>query len=152
MEIIKNIAAIIGCILSVASFITLCTKGGRKFIGKVIKMNTKELEEMNRQQNNTINDIKESLDNLSNKIESLCNQVGILEGISSQQCRDVIKNIYYKYHVTKKIPLYERKTIDKTYANYQRCSDGKNTYATLLYNEICKWEIDTASFPELEED
>ena len=152
MEVIKNIAAIIGCILSLSSLIALCTKGGRKFIARIVKSNTKELEEINQEQNETIKGIKNSLDNLNTNVQSLRDQVQILEGISSQQCRDVIKNIYYKYHATKKIPLYERKTIDKTYSNYQRCSDGKNTYATLLYNEICKWEIDTVSYPELEED
>lgn len=152
METIKNIAAIIGCILSFASLITLCTKGGRSFIAKIIKLNTKELEEMNKSQNDNINEIKVSLDNLTNQISTLCNQVNVLEGISSQQCRDVIKNIYYKYCHVKKIPLYERKTVEKTYQNYQRCSDGKNTYATLLYNEINKWEIDESAPAYIEED
>ena len=43
METIKNIAAIIGCILSLISLITLCTKGGRAFIKSIFESNTKWL-------------------------------------------------------------------------------------------------------------
>ena len=141
MEIIKNIAAIIGCILSVISLITLCTKGGRAFIRSFFKRNTKEIQDENAHQTSDIQHIKEILNLMLNKF------VG-LEEVSMQQCRNTIKTIYYKYQKDKRIPLYERKTVDKTYHIYTTIFHG-NSYAALLYEEICKWEIDTTSHQDL---
>ena len=141
MEIIKNIAAIIGCILSIISLITLCTKGGRAFIRSFFKRNTKEIQDENERQTSDIQQIKKTLDLMLSKFAGL-------EEVSMQQCRDTIKTIYYKYHKDKRIPLYERKTADRTYQIYTTIFHG-NSYASLLYKEICKWEIDTISYQDL---
>lgn len=141
METIKNIAAIIGCILSTISLITLCTKGGRAFIHGFFKRNTKEIQDENERQTSDIQQIKKTLDLMLSKFAGL-------EEVSMQQCRDTIKTIYYKYHKDKRIPLYERKTADRTYQIYTTIFHG-NSYAALLYKEICKWEIDTISYQDL---
>ena len=141
METIKNIAAIIGCILSSISLITLCTKGGRAFIHGFFKRNTKEIQDENERQTSDIQQIKKTLDLMLSKFAGL-------EEVSMQQCRDTIKTIYYKYHKDKRIPLYERKTADRTYQIYTTIFHG-NSYASLLYKEICKWEIDTISYQDL---
>ena len=141
METIKNIAAIIGCILSTISLITLCTKGGRAFVHGFFKRNTKEIQDENARQTSDIQHIKEILNLMLNKFAGL-------EEVSMQQCRDTIKTIYYKYQKDKRIPLYERKTADKTYHIYKTIFHG-NSYASLLYKEICKWEIDTISYQDL---
>lgn len=143
MEIIKNIAAVVGCILSLISLITLCSKGGRAFIKSFFLRNTRELHEENQHQSNDIKEIKQTLNDMMAKFSGL-------EEVSMQQCRDTIKNIYYKYQSTKKIPLYERKTADKTYKIYHDTFNG-NSYASLLYNEICKWEIESSPQDVLEE-
>ena len=98
METIKNIAAIIGCILSTISLITLCTKGGRAFIHGFFKRNTKEIQDENERQTSDIQQIKKTLDLMLSKFAGL-------EEVSMQQCRDTIKTIYYKYHKDKRIPL-----------------------------------------------
>ena len=141
MEIIKNIAAIVGCILSIISLITLCTKGGRAFIRGFFRRNTKEIQDENKRQTADIQHIKKTLELMLNKFAGL-------EEVSMQQCRDTIKTIYYKYQKDKRIPLYERKTADKTYHIYKTIFHG-NSYASLLYKEICKWEIDTISYQDL---
>ena len=141
METIKNIAAIIGCILSTISLITLCTKGGRAFIHGFFKRNTKEIQDENERQTSDIQQIKKTLDLMLSKFAGL-------EEVSMQQCRDTIKTIYSKYHKDKRIPLYERKTADRTYQIYTTIFHG-NSYASLLYKEICKWEIDTISYQDL---
>lgn len=141
METIKNIAAIIGCILSTISLITLCTKGGRAFVHGFFKRNTKEIQDENERQTSDIQQIKKTLDLMLSKFAGL-------EEVSMQQCRDTIKTIYYKYHKDKRIPLYERKTADRTYQIYTTIFHG-NSYAALLYKEICKWEIDTISYQDL---
>ena len=68
METIKNIAAIIGCILSTISLITLCTKGGRAFIHGFFKRNTKEIQDENERQTSDIQQIKKTLDLMLLKI------------------------------------------------------------------------------------
>ena len=141
METIKNVAAIIGCILSSISLITLCTKGGRAFIHGFFKRNTKEIQDENERQTSDIQQIKETLDLMLSKFAGL-------EEVSMQQCRDTIKTSYYKYHKDKRIPLDERKTADRTYQIYTTIFHG-NSYASLLYKEICKWEIDTISYQDL---
>lgn len=136
MDIVKDIASIFGCLISLITLITLCSKGGRSFIKGLFARNTKELQEENKQQFEDIKEIKETLNQVLLKM-------GGLEEISMQQCRNIIKNIYYKYNTEKKIPLYERKTADKTYEIYTQVFHG-NSYAALLYQEICKWEIDSS--------
>lgn len=141
METVKNIAAIIGCILSCISLITLCSKGGRAFIKGLFKKNTESIVKENEQQTSDINEIKKCLSELVDGFEGL-REVAILD------CRNIIKNIYYKYQDKERIPLYERKIAVKTYDVYHDIFH-ENTYITLLYNEICKWEIDNTSFKDL---
>ena len=143
MEIVKDIAAIIGCILSVISLLTICSKAGRDFIKGVFSKNTKDLHDENAQQSADIKEIKDTLDIIVDKLDAH-------EDVAKQQCRNIIKNIYYIYQAEKKIPLYERKTADATYAIYRERFDG-NSYAKLLYTEICKWEIDNVRYQNLEE-
>lgn len=144
METIKNIAAIIGCILSAISLITICTKSGRDFIKSFFVKNTQDIREENEKQTSDIEEIKEVMDIILEKIETS-------EEFNKQQCRNIIKNIYYRYQKDKKIPLYERKTADLTHKIYTERYNG-NSYEGLLYNEICKWEIDTISYQDFIED
>jgi len=144
MEIIKDIAAVVGCILSVISLVVLCTKGGRAFIVKIFSKNTAEIRKENEQQSKDIKEIKETLEYLKKKVEGF-------EEVSRQQCRNIIKNIYYSYQKDKKIPLYERKTADAVFNTYSTILNG-NSYVTLLYGEICKWEIDTVTYQDLNEE
>lgn len=133
MELIKDIAAVIGCIVSIITLLTLTTKGGRNFIIKLFKKHTKELVETNAKQN-------EAIEKIDGSINTVLEKLDVLEEVSKQECRNVIKNIYYKYQASKKIPLYERKTADKTYELYHDILKG-NSYIVLLYKEIIKWEI-----------
>ena len=133
MEIIKDIAAVVGCIVSIITLLTLTTKGGRNFIIKLFKKHTKELVETNQKQN-------EAIEKISNSLDTVLEKLDVLEEVSKQDCRNIIKNIYYKYQASKKIPLYERKTADKTYELYHEILHG-NSYIVLLYKEIIKWEI-----------
>lgn len=142
MEIIKNIAAIVGCILSLITLLTICSKAGRSVIKNIFQRHTSDLVDENKQQTEDIKCIKGQLSQVLIKMDNL-------EELSKQQCRDTIKEIYYKYNTTKVIPLYERKTADKTYSIYTDVFNG-NSYATLLYGEICKWEIDGSLGHELD--
>lgn len=141
MEVIKNIAAVVGCLVSIITLLSICSKTGRAFITGLFKRNTKTLREENEQQTKDIREIQNTLNLMMEKF-------GALEEVSMQQCRNTIKNIYYKYSNVKKIPLYERKTVDKTYRIYREVFHG-NSYASLLYKEICKWEIEPPDSQDL---
>ena len=132
MELLKNISTILSIIISVCAVLTLISKGFRNLITRLFKSS-----------NNDIAKIKES-------VEKISSVISVLEEHSKQQCRDTIKDIYYKYYKKKKIPLYERKTADKTYDLYVHKFNG-NSYVELLYSEIIKWEIDT-SYLDIEKD
>ena len=144
MELVKDISAIIGCLISFITLATLCSKGGRAFIRSFFKRHTEELRKENEEQSEAIHEIQDTLHIVVDKLDAE-------ESILMQQCRNTIKNIYYKYQKEKKIPLYERKTVDTTYEIYKSKFNG-NSYAKLLYEEICKWEIDTISYDVLEEE
>ena len=89
METVKDIAAILGCVLSAISLITLCTRSGRAFVKNLFSNYTRTLVEENQQQSRDIAEIRQSMLQLNDKINAL-------EEVSKQQCRDTIKNIYYK--------------------------------------------------------
>ena len=133
MDTIKNAAAVLGFILSIISLLTIFTKSGRDFFSKAFKTQAEPIQQENEQQTKDIQEIK-------NKLNSLTTTISAIEENSKQQCRNTIKNIYYRYQNEKEIPLYERKTVDKTYEIYSQQFHG-NSYASLLYNEICQWKI-----------
>lgn len=133
METMKDIAAIIGLVLSVISLITLSTKAGRAGIKSIFKKQTKEIVDTNLKQSKDIAEIKKTLAQIQETLRDV-------EEVSIQQCRDTIKEIYYKYCRTKQIPLYERKTVDRTYQIYSE-RFHQNTYAQTMHDEIIKWEI-----------
>lgn len=144
MEIVKDIAAAIGLILSIISLLTVFTKGGRTFVKNLFKKNTQEINDINCQQNKDIEEIKQLLNKFSIDME-------LVKDGTKQQLRNIVKNIYYKYRIEKRIPIYERKTADATYILY---SGGfhSNSYISLLYQEICKWDIDEAPDRDIDED
>lgn len=142
MEIVKDIAAIVGLFISITTLISLCTKGGRAAIKRMFNKHTSDIREENKLQTSDITEIKSTLKDLQDVIAAL-------EEVSCQRCRDTIKNIYYRYCKEERIPLYERKTADYTYKIYHEKFNG-NSYAALLYKEICKWSIDSTNL--LEED
>ena len=140
MEVVKDIAAIVGVVLSIISLITLCSKGGRSFVKNIFLKNTADIREQDKQQNSDIALIK-------NDVSALLTKTEIIEEVSKQQCRDTIKAIYYKYQKDKVIPLYERKTADSVHKIYSEKFEG-NSYENLLYNEIIKWELDTVTYED----
>lgn len=135
LEIAKNLSILLGIIFSVISLLNLYFGFRKKFFKKIIEEFTQDLIKVNRQQNSDIEKIKEITERIPQDLE-------LLKDAERQQLRNSIKNIYYKYVNEKRIPIYERKTADAMYILY---SEGlhSNSFITLIYNEICKWEIDS---------
>lgn len=142
MELVKDVAAVLGVILSLASVIALFTKGGRKIIYLFIRKHTKDLYEVNEQQDASIQEIKNTLNDVNTKLNDLTKSHNSICEVLKDQCRESIKTTYYRYCEKKVIPLYERKAADSTYKIYTNMFHG-NSWARFLYEEITKWEVDS---------
>ena len=145
IEIIKNIAVVIGCISGMLTLIFMISKKFRCFIS--IKVNNALQKNKNE---NKLESISNKLDTYIKSDEefkkSLREDMDIQKDFARDQCRNTIKDIFFRYCNIKKIPLYELKTADYTYTTYHNKLEA-NSYISLLYNEIKKWEIDyTHSF------
>ena len=140
IEFIKNIAAVVGLILSLTTLFTLTTKAGRNLVKKVVLKNTQDLKKENEQQYASISELKAFITDLQNSVNELQNTMDAVREVSMQDCRNIIESIYQTYEPAQKIPLSKRKTADVTYRIYVDKFNG-NSYAKLLYEEICKWEI-----------
>lgn len=133
-DVVKNIGSLLTLILSGVSFAGIMTKFLHKRYDKMFDEHLEEIRKNDKKQTEEITEIKDTLNNLATK-------VGGLEDFNAEICRNAIKDIYYKYNKTQKIPLYERKMADSLYKIYSE-QLHQNSYGQLLYQEICKWEID----------
>lgn len=137
LDILRDLSIGLGIILSVISLLNLWHGFRKKWLKKFVEELTQDLIKINSQQDSDIEKIKEVIELIPKDLE-------LLKDAERQQIRNSIKNIYYKYVAEKRIPIYERKTADAMYILY---SEGlhSNSFITLLYKEICKWEIDSTS-------
>ncbi len=109
---------------------------------KDIEKQIEEIRKNDEKQTEEIAEIKNTLNNLATKVDGLEKRSDVDEDFNAEICRSAIKDIYYRYNKTQKIPLYERKMADSLYKIYSE-QFHQNSYGQLLYQEICKWEIDT---------
>lgn len=133
-DVVKNIGSLLTLILSGVSFAGIMTKFLHKRYDRMFDEHLEEIRKNDKKQTEEIIEIKETLNNLEKRFD-----VG--EDFNAEICRNTIKDIYYKYNKTQKIPLYERKMADSLYKIYSE-QFHQNSYGQLLYQEICKWEID----------
>lgn len=140
-EVVKNIGSLLGLFLSFASAIGVVAKFQNKHYKRLFDEHLEEIRKNDKKQTEEITEIKDTLNNLVTKVDSLEKRFDVIEDFNAEICRNTIKNIYYQYSKTQKIPLYERKMADSLYKMYSE-QFHQNSYGQLLYQEICKWEID----------
>ena len=122
---VKNIGSLLGLFLTCASAIGVVAKLQNKYYKRLFDEHSEEIRKNDEKQTEEIAEIKNTLNNLATKVDGLEKRSDVDENFNAEICRSAIKDIYYRYNKTQKIPLYERKMADQ-----------------LLYQEICKWEID----------
>lgn len=154
MEIIQNIAAILGLLLTAASVITLLSKTVRGAIKRLFAQHDKCAEDTELKENlsNSITELKQLLEKHiaddKEHNEQLAAHREVYVEFMRVLCRNIIKNIFYKYLDTKVLPLYEKKTLmslEKLYIEELHC----NSFATLLLKEMSSWDVDyAAAYPE----
>ena len=139
---VKNIGSLLGLFLTCASAIGVVAKFQNKYYKRLFDEHSEEIRKNDEKQTEEIAEIKDTLNNLATKVDGLEKSSDVVEDFNAEICRNAIKDIYYKYNKTQKIPLYERKMADSLYKIYSE-QFHQNSYGQLLYQEICKWEIDT---------
>ena len=129
MEIVKNIAAILGAILSLVAVITLCCKPIKLYIANALKKYQSEQDDKVKQ-----NTLKATLKRIENKLDATV-------AYTTEACRGEIKNMFYKYIGNKTLPYYEKMHmlhIEDIYVNKLQ----KNHYTKGLIEEMKTWSVD----------
>lgn len=129
METIKNIAAILGAILSLSAVITLCCKPLKAYVAKA-------LEKYKHEQDDKISQdtLKATLRRIEDKLDGTV-------AYTTEACRGEIKNIFYKHVEDKTLPYYERLhmlKIEDVYVNKLH----ENHYTKGLIDEMKTWNVD----------
>lgn len=179
IEIIKDIAAVLGCIVTLSGVLSIFSKTIRSFWGKIFKVygNEKEIEEFKNSVNENIKSLKnKELQDINKAIEKLAASISELSkkqddhlktyeekmqnvedlmDIDTEfvrtQCRTIVKNMFYKYCKEERLPLYEYKTLLKVEELYVNRCHG-NSFAQGLISRMKTWEIDYTNSLELEDD
>lgn len=129
METIKNIAAILGAILSLSAVITLCCKPIKLYIANALKKYQNEQDDKLKQ-----NTLKATLKRIENKLDATV-------AYTTEACRGEIKNMFYRYMDNKTLPYYEKMhmlQIEDIYVNKLQ----KNHYTKGLIDEMKTWSVD----------
>lgn len=143
IDFLKDVSAVLGVVLSAASVAALVSKRVRAALAQLIghyshttetTASINELKSMFQQHLEEDKKFKEQAQEIND----------ILISFVTTQCRDTIKNIFYKYNDEKVLPLYEKKTL----MNISELYIGKlhkNSYASMLLKEMEKWEVDCSA-------
>ena len=129
METVKNIAAILGAILSLSAVITLCCKPIKLYIANALKKYQSEQDDKVKQ-----NTLKATLKRIENKLDATV-------AYTTEACRGEIKNMFYRYMDNKILPYYEKMhmlQIEDIYVNKLQ----KNHYTKGLIEEMKTWSVD----------
>lgn len=129
METVKNIAAILGAILSLSAVITLCCKPIKLYIANALKKYQSEQDDKVKQ-----NTLKATLKRIENKLDATV-------AYTTEACRGEIKNMFYRYMDNKTLPYYEKMhmlQIEDIYVNKLQ----KNHYTKGLIEEMKTWSVD----------
>ena len=141
LELIKNISSALGLILSASSVFALMSKRAKTVIGNFFKKYGN---------NDDISEIKTSLKELKGDIKSIRESNSITVDFTREQCRNMIKDIFYKYCDSEKLPLYEYRLLLLLEDFYIKRLHG-NTFVIEMIRKMKTWEIDYSK-AHLEED
>ena len=145
MEIVKNVAAILGAILSLASVITLFCRPIKAWLAQYLSKYQKEQADNDRNQQ-----IQDTLARLEKSIKDIKEANDITVDYTREQIRGLIKEMFYEYYDEKVLPLYEHKWLLKLEDLYIRRLHG-NSFASELIAEMKKWSVDYSKVREGED-
>ena len=134
MEIITNIGAIIGVVLSCITLVTLLCKPLRKKIAGWIRK-TSHMEETRA----AVDEVRAMMQQLMATEESKQAMLQLFKESQLSLLRDSITDLYFKYLPEKRVPVYERKDMIKLFESYEKL--GGNSYVKTIYEEFIDWPV-----------
>lgn len=143
IEFLKDVSAVLGVVLSAASVAALVSSRVRAALSQLIghyshaSETTAAIDELKVMFQQHLDE-----DKVFKEQAQAINEV--LVSFVTAQCRNTIKDIFYRYNDTKILPLYEKKTL----MNISELYIGKlhkNSYASMLLREMDKWEVDCSA-------
>ena len=134
MEIIKDIATVIGLILSAITLITLCCKPLRRKIGNVIRK-ASNMEETSQ----ALDEVRAMMQQIMATEESKQELMTHFQESQLSLLRDSITRLYFKYLPEKQVPAYGRKDMVNLFESYQKL--GGNSYVRTIYEEFMDWPV-----------
>lgn len=140
MELIKDVAAIIGCTLSGVSLLTVICKPLRKaVIGFVQRASSKNEVEAQLQEIRAMLVAQQEADRAFR--EKMEQSMEITLDFTEKQCRRTIKDIFEAYKDTQILPVSEKKVLldmDELYLGKLR----KNHWGKTLLDLMRDWDVD----------
>lgn len=143
MEMVKNVAAIVGCITASLGLLTTICKPIRKRMVDFIRK-TSHQDETTRQYEEIRALIEDSNKRTQDFMESVNEKLDISMDFTEKRCRSDLKNIFYKYRDMRVLPLYEKKTLmdlEELYIDRLH----KNHWGKALIEEMKTWDVDSSS-------
>lgn len=143
MEIVKNIATVIGCITGCIGLLTVLCRPLRKFLIEWVQRTSGKSKVESQ-----LNEIKKILEQQAEdqlafqaKVEASLN---IALEFTEKQCRSDIKEIFYTYRDVKRLPLYEKKALMDIEELYIK-KLNKNHWGKTLLEEMATWDVDPSN-------
>ena len=97
-EVVKNIGSLLGLFLSITSVVGVVAKFQNKHYKRLFDEHSEEIRKNDKKQTEEITEIKNTLNNLTTKVDGLEKRFDVDEDFNAEICRNVIKDIYYKYN------------------------------------------------------
>ena len=143
MEIIKNIGAIVGLVISSMTLITLFCKPLRKKISGWIRQvsQVEEYREAIARNQLAIDEIRAGMQQIMATEESKQALFAKFQESQLSILRDDITRLYFKYLEEKQVPFYARKDMVQLFETYT--SMGGNSYVKPIYDEFMEWPVKT---------
>lgn len=143
MDLIRDIAAVVGCISSVLALLSIFSERVQSFIKRIFTKHTKEIVETDAKQNQEINEVKsillEFIKSQKNYHEEVNNQLNVIIESSKDMMRQRIMSYYYKGKPNHELTIYQKEAVDELYKDYKKLKG--NSYIDKYYERMNNWKI-----------
>ena len=143
-QIMKDIVAWAGAIAAISGALAIIIKPIRSWFWYVFKKKCgiTEIEQTNSALTETIGELKEELESLHGKIDSLLDMATNQDKAQCDVLRGMMLQTYYKYLPYEAIPSYEAEQFGKLAEDYEKL--GGNSFMTnTVMPTVQKWPVIT---------
>ena len=132
MEWIRNVSAIVACMVSLGTLACVSLPSLRKRLIDLLTHREMQDDKLER--------IFSMLETLSAETKEGKAEQKLQREVDLCVLRDLITTVYYRYAKEKKIPVYAMENVTALYSLYQK--RGGNSYVKLLFRQMAEeWEV-----------